>query len=76
MDSFLLAQHRSARGLVAKRDDDQIGGLAAIQASPRRVGFEDAVQTSVAPSTQRGQVVIGLVAESGVTAVMEVVATQ
>jgi hypothetical protein len=43
MDSFLLAQHRSARGLVAKRDDDQIGGLAAIQASPRRVGFEDAV---------------------------------
>ena len=61
---------------MTKCHDDQIGGLAAVEASPRRVEFEDAVQTSVTRSTQRGQVVIGLVAESGVTAVMEVVATQ
>jgi hypothetical protein len=76
MGSFLLAQHRPARGPVAKCHDDQIGGLAAIEASPRQVGFEDAVQTSVALSTQRGHVVIGLVSESGVTAVTEIVATQ
>jgi hypothetical protein len=65
-----------AQQFAAQSHDDQVCRLGTVQSAPRRIRFNDSMQSAVTAAAHRNEVVIRFVTQSGIAAVVQIATSQ